>query len=135
MSWTCTVPKVQGLSLAQGLLSSDLEKQKPFNQGQIYAALSRIPSMNKMYWIGSYNKTPLKVNESAKKEYERLRREGLFKSQSHFAVTKTSVTKTLLNTRSLKLHVPDIPIDECMIIYDNDNECMIMIYYVHQKHN
>ena len=43
--------------------------------------------MNKMYLIGSYNKAALKVNESAKKEYERLRSEGLFKSQSHLAVT------------------------------------------------
>ena len=48
--------------------------------------------MNKMYLIGSYNKTPLKVNESAKKEYERLRSEHLFKSQSHLEVTETSIT-------------------------------------------
>ena len=48
--------------------------------------------MNKMYLIGSYNKTPLIVNESAKKEYERLRSEHLFKSQSHLEVTETSIT-------------------------------------------
>ena len=34
----------------------------------------------------------MKVNESAKKEYERLRSEGLFKSQSHPADTETSIT-------------------------------------------
>ena len=47
LPWTCTVPKVQGLSLAEGALRFDLEKQKSFNQGQIYVALSRSLSMNK----------------------------------------------------------------------------------------
>ena len=88
--------------MAEGVVSFDLEKQKSFNQGQINVALSKISSMNKMYLIGSYNKAALKVNESAKKEYERLRSEGLFKSQSHLAVTETSITIILLNTRSLK---------------------------------
>ena len=67
--------------MAEGVVSFDLEKQKYFNQGQIYVALSRISYMNKMYLIGSYNKAALSVNESAKKEYERLTSEGLFKSQ------------------------------------------------------
>ena len=98
MPWACTVLKVQGLSLAEGVVSFDLEKQKSFNQGKIYVALSRISSMNKMYLIGSYNKAALKVNKSAKKEYERLRSEGLFKSQSHLAVTETSITIALSNT-------------------------------------
>ena len=78
--------------------------------------------MNKMYLIGSYNKATLKVNESAKKEYERLRSEGLFKSQSHLAVTETSITITLLNTRSLKLHVLDIAMDDRLL--DNDILCL-----------
>ena len=122
LSWPCTVHKVQGLSLAEGVVSFDLEKQKSFNQGQIYVALSRISSMNKMYLIGSYNKAALKVNESAKKEYERLRSEGLFKSQSHLAVTETSVTINLLNTCSLKLLVLDITMGDRLL--DNDILCL-----------
>ena len=74
--------------------------------------------MNKMYLIGSYNKAALKVNESAKKEYERLRSEGLFKSQPHLVVTETSITITLLNTCSLKLHVLDIAMGDRLL--DND---------------
>ena len=35
LSWACTVHKVQGLSLAEGVVSFDLEKQKSFNQGQL----------------------------------------------------------------------------------------------------
>ena len=108
--------------MAEGVVILKLEKQKSFNQGQIYVALSRISSMNKMYLIGSYNKAALKVNESAKKEYERLRSEGLFKSQSHVAVTETSITITLLNTRPLKLHVLDIAMDNRLL--DNDILCL-----------
>ena len=67
LSWACTVHKVQGLSLAEGVVSFDLEKQKSFNQGQTYVALSRISSMNKMYLIGSYSKTALKVINQQKK--------------------------------------------------------------------
>ena len=107
--------------MAEGVVSFDLEKQKSFNQGQIYVALSRISSMNKMYLIGSYNKAALKVNESAKKGYERLRSEDLFKSQSYLAVTETSITITLLNTRPLKLHVLAIAMDDRLLE---------MIYYV-----
>ena len=81
--------KVQGLSLTEGEVSFDLEKQKFFNQGQIYVALSRISSMNKMCLIRSYNKAVLKVNKSGKKKYERLKSEGLFKSRSCFAVKET----------------------------------------------
>ena len=34
LPWACTVLKVQGLSLAEGVVSFDLEKQKSFNQGK-----------------------------------------------------------------------------------------------------
>ena len=67
LSWACTVNKVPGLSLAEGVVSFDLERQNSFNQGQIYVALSRISGMNKMYLIGSYNKATLKVNDQQKK--------------------------------------------------------------------
>ena len=78
--------------------------------------------MNKMYLIGSYYKAALKVNGSAKKEYERLRSEGLFKSQSHLAVTETLITITLLNTHSLKLHDLDFAMD--YRLFDNDILCL-----------
>ena len=121
-SWACTVHKVQDLSLTEVVVSFDFAKQKSFNREQIYVALSKILSMNKMYLIGSYNKTALKVGESVKKEYDRLRSEGLFKSQSHLGVTETSITITLLNSCSFKLHVLDIATDHCLL--DNDMLCL-----------
>ena len=75
-----------------------------------------------MYLIGSYNKAALKVNKSAKKEYERLRSERLFKSLSHLTVTEISIAITLLNTHLLKLHVPDITVDDRLL--DNDILCL-----------
>ena len=78
--------------------------------------------MNKMYLIGSCNKTALKVNESAKEQYDRLRSEGLFMSQLHLAVTGTSITITLLNTHSLKLYVLDIAMDDRLL--DSDILCL-----------
>ena len=51
LPWAYTVQKVQGLSLAEGLVLFDLENQKSFNQGQIYVAFSRISSIYKMYLI------------------------------------------------------------------------------------
>ena len=67
LSWACTVHKVQGLSLTEGVVSLYLESRKSFNQGQMYAALSRITSINELYLIEKYNKAALKVNESAKR--------------------------------------------------------------------
>ena len=66
-SWACTVHKVQGLSLAEGAVYFDLEKQTSFNQEQIYVVLSKISSMNKTYLIGSYNNAALKANKTAKR--------------------------------------------------------------------
>ena len=122
LSWACTVHKVQGLSLIEGVVSFDLEKQRSFNQGQMYVALSRVTSMNKLYLIGKYNKTALKVNVGAKIEYERLRNESLFKSQSNIAVSGTTLTISLLNVRSLKAHVLDIAKDNRLL--DNDILCL-----------
>ena len=80
LTWACTVHKVQGLSLIKGVVSFNLESQKSFNQRKMYVALSRIASINELDLIRKYNKTDPKVNESAKRVYEKLRTESCFKS-------------------------------------------------------
>ena len=41
LSYACTVHKVQGLSLKDAVISFKLEKQRNFNAGQMYVAMSR----------------------------------------------------------------------------------------------
>ena len=105
----CTVHKVQGLSLTEGVAIFVFESQKSFNQGQIYVALSRVTSINELYLIEKYTKAALKVNESAKKEYQKLR-------------TESSSTISLLNTRSFKTHFRDILLEKHLL--DNDISCL-----------
>ena len=71
LSWTCTVRKMQSLSLDEGVTSFDLHRQRSFNQGQMYVALSRITSLDRMFLIGNYNKAAIKENSPAKQEYQR----------------------------------------------------------------
>ena len=46
LTWGSTVHEVQGLSLDKIVLSLDLLRQRNFNYGQIYVALSRVTSFN-----------------------------------------------------------------------------------------
>ena len=64
--------KVQGLNLDTGVISFDLHKQKYFNQGQMYVALSRIQSLENLFLIGTYTARAIKENLAAKLEYERM---------------------------------------------------------------
>ena len=45
LAWACTVHKVQGLTLSDVVISFDLNREKHFNCGQIYVALSRATSL------------------------------------------------------------------------------------------
>ena len=60
LSWACTVHKVQGLSLTSVVVSFDLEKQRSFNKGQMYVALSRVTSID-IFLIGKYTPNVLKL--------------------------------------------------------------------------
>jgi len=50
LSWACTVHKVQGLSLTEAVISFELLRQKSFNSGQLYVALSYLSSGTFSYW-------------------------------------------------------------------------------------
>ena len=51
----CTVHKVQGLTLEEKGIIFDLVKQDNFNYGQMYVTLSRVTSLNGLYFIGELN--------------------------------------------------------------------------------
>ena len=97
LSWACTVRKVHGLSLTSEIVSFDLEKQKSFNEGQMYVSLSGVTSIDNLFLTGKYNRNVFKVNESAVAEYSRLR-ENRFDTFNADFVDCSSLTVSLLNT-------------------------------------
>ena len=72
LAWACTVHKVQGLSLDKAVISFDLLKQRSFNYGQMYVALSRVTSLNGLYLTGEYKSSAIKADPRAIHEYERM---------------------------------------------------------------
>lgn len=58
LSWACTCHKVQGLSLQSAVISFELFRQRQFNAGQMYVALSRVTTLAGLYLIG-FNSTKM----------------------------------------------------------------------------
>ena len=113
LSWACTVHKVQGLTLNNIVVSLELRKQRSFNYGQIYVALSRATSLQGLHILGEIQSTHIKANPKVHKEYERLR--NLSSSPISLNETESSdtsdLTISLLNIRSLRKHSEDIKFD------------------------
>ena len=118
----CAVHKVQGLSLTSAVISFDLEKQKSFNEGQMYVALSRVTSIDNLFVIGKNNCNVFRVNESAVVEYSRLRKNRFDTIYTDY-VDCNSLTISLLDTRSLKRHAADI--SRATRLTENDILCLI----------
>ena len=72
LSWTCTIHKVQGLTLKEGVVNFKLQRQKNVKQGEMYVAMGRISKFENMYLLGKYHGDVIKVNQNAKREYKRL---------------------------------------------------------------
>ena len=121
LSWACTVHKVQGLSLTSAVVSFDLEKQRSFNEGQMYVALSRVTSIDNLFLIGKYSSNVFKVNENTILEYKRLQ-ENRFDTINTDHVDCNSLTISLLNARSLKRHAVDI--SRARHLTENDILCL-----------
>ena len=121
LSWACTVPKVQGLSLISAVVSFDLEKQRSFNEGQMHVALSRVTSIDNLFLIGKYGPNVFKVNENTILEYKRLQ-DNRFDPIDTEHIDCNSLTISLLNARSLKRHAVDI--SRSRQLTENDILCL-----------
>ena len=110
LAFICTIHKVQGLTIPNTVVVLDLEKQKSFNYGQLYLALSRVKSLIGLTILGNLKKEFVKANPNVFKEYEKLR------SDSDALIDKGSDSSqklfTLLNIRSVCGHVTDFFLDE-----------------------
>ena len=107
LAWAC---KVQGLSLDNIVVSFDLKKQRYFNYGQVYVALSRATSLNGLHILGILESKHIRANPKVWEEYERLRETSSLMNlhiTTDLCNTET-VSICLLNIRSFKKHSLDL---------------------------
>ena len=70
LSYACIVHRVKEISLSKAAVGLNLCKQKAFQPGQVYVAISCITNI-RLYLTGSCNKTLIKMYVAAKDKYER----------------------------------------------------------------
>ena len=110
LAYAVTIHKVQGLSLNEVVISFELFKQRSFNAGQIYVALSRSTSLNGIYILGDIQSKHVRADPRVHKEYKRLREISPLQPQT-IRDHSSSLTISLLNVRSLKKHSIDVKHD------------------------
>ena len=108
LAWTSTVHKLQCLSLEQGVIDFDLQKQKSFGPEQMYTALSRVKTCDNLYCLGEFKKSAVKVYKDALFEYERLKQNDLFSTIKRNNTSDNNITVFVHNARSLSKHIDDI---------------------------
>ena len=113
LAWACTVHKVQGLTLHKIVVSFNLERQKYFNYGQIYVAISRCKTLKGLYTLGQIEHKHVRTNCRVHEEYERMRNAGAVSIPRNEIgnQNKAILILTLLNIRSLNKHSIDIKFD------------------------
>ena len=89
----------------------------------MYVALSRVTSLNGLFLIDDYKSSFIRADPKATTEYEILRKEYPVEPIEDCApLSESSLTITLLNTRSLPKHAIDIAYDN--IILESDLICL-----------
>ena len=108
----CTIHKVQGLTIGKVVFSFQLFKQRQFNFGQVYVALSRVQSLKDLYILGSVNTAHIGADPRVVNEYARLRLPSMHIAVSEFPnPTTDNIVISLLNIRPLKTHYIDLRYD------------------------
>ena len=105
LAWACTVHKVQGLTMDRIVISCHLNKQRSFNYGQIYVAISRAKTLQGIYTLGKIEHKQVRANPKVHEEYERLRNVAAITmrdQQMNQSESPTLLVISLLNIRSLK---------------------------------
>ena len=90
------------------VVSFDLKRQKHFNYGQIYVALSRARSLQGLHVTGQLEKKHVRANPKVHAEYHRLRQEAMSVSSGF---TTSDIHVCPLNICSLRKYVVDTMYD------------------------
>ena len=112
LAWACSIHKVQDLSLTHIVASFALLKQRIFNYGQIYFALSRITSFDGLYIIGSFTINATGADRGALKKYNRMLYESMLVTGKRNVTDKQVLLITLPHFRFLNKHDADSACDE-----------------------
>ena len=132
LAWACTVHKVQGLTLDNIVVSFDLKKQRYFNYGQVYVALSRATSLNSLHIVETLESKHIRANPKVHEEYERLR-EILIPLPQLTAplLNNKTISICVLNIRSLLTHCVDLSNDpvlsKCNVLALTETELLTSV--------
>ena len=108
----CIKHKVEGLNRTQIVVSFELLKQRQFNYGQIYVALSKVTTHEDLYILGPFTDDSIRSNPLALVEYSRVCTESILPVEIVEDIHQESLIVILLNFRSLNKHVTDLALDE-----------------------
>ena len=104
--------------MQKAVVSFELHKQRRFNPGQIYVALSRVTSLDGLFIKGNVDRKAIIVNANAAAEYKRLKMESMLTISNYLPSDTNSITFILSNVRSLKKHAKDILNDPVLLSSD-----------------
>ena len=122
LAYAVTIHKIQGLSLDKVVISFELFRQRSFNYGQVYVALSRSRSLNGLYTLGQIEAKHVRADPRVHNEYQRLRETSpLEPPKTMIQENIPTFTICLLNVRSLQKHSVDIRHDSNL--FDTDMIC------------
>ncbi len=107
LAWSCTIHKVQGITLDQIVVS--MAGKGAFQPGQAYVALSRIRTLAGLHILG-FNESAIRASPAVQEEMTRLQGHVIPCSDGGSdSLRQTSITEIcFLNVRSYRRHLPDL---------------------------
>jgi hypothetical protein len=120
LAYAVSIHKVQGLSLQKIVISFNLVKQRIFNYGQAYVALSRATTLDGIHILGQLENKQVRADPRVHEEYKRLRNNSSLTPQPTNQISQDNsiLTICLLNVRSLKKNSIDIKFDSSIFNTD-----------------